>query len=122
MDLDSPTRYVILRDFQNQEYRFTIPKSWTRLAEKREDEHKQLQKRYAFDTNAKIIFFVHKTNSILLQYVQTNISCKYQLKYPQLIPVPGILKRFHVNVIRVHTFSNSSFILTFTYTSLKRKI
>ena len=44
--MNSPPRPAILRDFQNQEYQFTIPKSRTRLAEKREEgeeEHKQLQ-------------------------------------------------------------------------------
>ena len=32
--LNSLPRTVILREFQNQEYRFTIPKSRTKLAEK----------------------------------------------------------------------------------------
>ena len=42
--LDSLPRSAILKDFQCQEYRFTIPKSRTRLAEKREEkEHMQLQ-------------------------------------------------------------------------------
>ena len=45
--LNSPPRSAILRDFQNQEYRFTIPKFLTRLAKKQEKEgekeYKQLQ-------------------------------------------------------------------------------
>ena len=45
--LNSLPRSAILRDFQNQEYRFTIPKFLTRLAEKQEKEgekeYKQLQ-------------------------------------------------------------------------------
>ena len=43
--LDSQLRCAILQDFQNQEYRFTFPKSWVRLAEKteEEEEHRQLQ-------------------------------------------------------------------------------
>ena len=38
---------AILRDFQNHEYRFTVPKSRARLAEKPaegEQEHRQLQR------------------------------------------------------------------------------
>lgn len=31
------------RDFQNQKYKYTVPKSRTRLAEKREEKHMQLQ-------------------------------------------------------------------------------
>ena len=46
----------ILRDFQNQEYQFKIPKSQIRLAEKREEgeeENKQLQSIiYTFHANA----------------------------------------------------------------------
>ena len=40
-----PARSGILRDFQNQEYRFKIPNSRTPLAEKREGEEelRQLQ-------------------------------------------------------------------------------
>ena len=45
--LNSPPRSVILGDFQNQEYRFTIPKFLTRLAANEEkegdEEHRQLQ-------------------------------------------------------------------------------
>ena len=45
--LNSSPRSVILGDFQNQEYRFTIPKFLTRLAENQEkegdEEHRQLQ-------------------------------------------------------------------------------
>ena len=45
--LNSPPRFVILEDFQNQEYRFTIPKFLIRLAENQEkegdEEHRQLQ-------------------------------------------------------------------------------
>ena len=41
---NSPSRPAILGDFQNQEYRFTIPKSLTWLAEKQEkEEYRQLQ-------------------------------------------------------------------------------
>lgn len=38
----SPHRFAILRSFQNQD-RFTIPKSGTCLAEKREGDHRQSQ-------------------------------------------------------------------------------
>ena len=45
--LNSPPRFVILEDFQNQEYRFTIPKFLIRLAENQEkegdEEHRQLE-------------------------------------------------------------------------------
>ena len=36
--LNSPIRSDILRDFHSKEYQFTIPKSYTRLVEKREEE------------------------------------------------------------------------------------
>ena len=42
-NLNSLRRCAILTCFQNQEYRFTIPKFLTRLVEKREEEHRQLQ-------------------------------------------------------------------------------
>ena len=43
-NLNSPPQSAILRDIQNQEYRFKIPKSRIRLAEKQqEEEHRQLQ-------------------------------------------------------------------------------
>ena len=43
--LNSLSQSVTLRDFQNQKYRFTISKTWSRLAEKQEvgEEHRQLQ-------------------------------------------------------------------------------
>ena len=44
--LNSSPRSAILGDFQNQEYRFTIPKSRTRLAKKRgkrEEDQRQLE-------------------------------------------------------------------------------
>ena len=45
--LNSPSRSAILRYFEKQEYQFTIPKSQTGLAEKREEveekEYRQLQ-------------------------------------------------------------------------------
>ena len=36
-------RSIILRQFQNNEYRFPFPKSHTLLAEKQQEEHRQLQ-------------------------------------------------------------------------------
>ena len=42
--LSSPPRSAILRDFLNQEYRFTIPKTRRQLAEKREEEEEQEEK------------------------------------------------------------------------------
>ena len=39
--LNSPSRFAILRDFKNQEYQFTIPKTRIRLTEKREEREKE---------------------------------------------------------------------------------
>lgn len=41
--LNSPIRSDILRDFHSKEYQFTIPKSHTRLVEKREGEEESRQ-------------------------------------------------------------------------------
>ena len=49
--LNSPSRFAILRDFKNQEYQFTIPKTRIRLTEKREErekENRQLQSAMRF--------------------------------------------------------------------------
>ena len=50
---NSPPRSAILRNFQNQEYQFTIPKSQKRLAEKSAvgEEH-AIAKRFTFYANA----------------------------------------------------------------------
>ena len=56
--LKSPPQSSILRNVQNQKYRFKIPKSRTRLAEKRkegkEEEHKQLQSVMRFTQTQKL--------------------------------------------------------------------
>ena len=55
--LNSPPRTTILRNFKNQEYRFIIPKSRIRLAEKREeeeDEHRQLRSVLRFTQTQKM--------------------------------------------------------------------
>ena len=58
--LNSPPLPAILRDFQNQEYRFTIPKSWTRLAKKTRSRKKRRRRqaiamRYAFHAIPKML-------------------------------------------------------------------
>ena len=56
--LKSPPQSSILRNFQNQKYRFKIPKSRTRLAEKRKEgkgeEHRQLQSVMRFTQTQKL--------------------------------------------------------------------
>ena len=58
--LNSPPRSDILRDFQNLEYRFIIPKSLAWLAENREEEgeeeHRQLKSVISFTQTQKGIF------------------------------------------------------------------
>ena len=51
---NSPPRSAILRNFQNQEYQFTIPKSQKRLAEKSAvgAEEQAIAKRFKFYANA----------------------------------------------------------------------
>ena len=50
--LNSPSQSTILRDFQNQEYRFITPKSRTQLTEKQE-EYRQLQSVMRFSRKYK---------------------------------------------------------------------
>ena len=57
---NSPPRYAILKDFQNQENRFTIPKFKTRLGKKRKGRMflclQAITKRYyAFHVNTKML-------------------------------------------------------------------
>ena len=60
---------VILGDLQNQEYQFTIPKSWTRLAEKREEEENNaIAKRCAFHKNAVSELYIDIFNTYLNIY------------------------------------------------------
>ena len=46
-----------LRDFQNQEFHFTILKSRTRQGEKKRRRTQAIAKRYAYHSNAKSILF-----------------------------------------------------------------
>ena len=70
--LKSPSWSAILGNFQNQEYRFTIPKSRTRLAEKRKEgkkvERRQLQSVIRFmqmqQGNCKALCFSSKSNNL----------------------------------------------------------
>ena len=56
--LNSPPRSALLRDFQNQEWRITIPKSRIRLGEKQEDEQ-TIAKHYAFHADAVMSFDIN---------------------------------------------------------------
>ena len=42
--LNSQPQSAISEDFQNHEYRFTTPKSWTRVAEKQEEGKEECRK------------------------------------------------------------------------------
>ena len=77
--LNSPPRSAILGDFQNQDYRFTIPKSRIRLAEKREEEeeeHRQQQSVMRFKQTQKVKA-TGKTFS-LGRYYLSNIHIFYE--------------------------------------------
>ena len=61
--LNSPPPSTILKEFKNQEYEFTIPKSQTRLVEKREvekEKHRWLATGYVFYANAITRLFLYQ--------------------------------------------------------------
>ena len=69
--LGNADRTAILRDFQNQEYRFPIPKSLIRQTEKQEKEDKEQWQLQSYHINQKVIHYqkdlvTHGPCSILL--------------------------------------------------------
>ena len=80
-NLTSPPRSAILRNWQNQEYRFTIPKPRTWLAEKREEEEeesRQLQSVMRITRTQKCFFrteFRKKINYIERNLEKTTFYC-----------------------------------------------
>ena len=83
--LNSPPRSVILEDFQNQEYRFTIPKFLIRLAENQgkegDEEHRQLENVMHLtvgDLPVRCICEVFRNNNFRISYKLTFSTLDYQ--------------------------------------------
>ena len=97
-NLNSPSRFAKLGDFQNKEYGFTISESRPRLAEKREEvdkeeeDHKQLQSvlRFRQTQQTEFIIAFSKLNSRTFcrfsqdMIISSSFECREKIAYDSI--------------------------------------
>ena len=75
--LNSPPPSTILKEFKNQEYEFTIPKSRTRLVEKREvekEKHRWLATGYVLRKRNNTTFLISDSDRVRTKTILVTVK------------------------------------------------